>query len=63
MKKQIPIKLIKGIMKNGQLGKIMAMLCIVVAISSCGEKNTGLQLENESHIVLIGNNLGSRMLN
>ncbi len=50
-------------MKNGQLGKIMAMLCIAVAISSCGEKNRGLQLQNESHIVLIGNNLGSRMLN
>ncbi|PCJ97467.1 MAG: dehydrogenase [Flavobacteriaceae bacterium] len=50
-------------MKNGQLGKVITMLCIAVAISSCGRKNTGLQLQKESHIVLIGNNLGSRMMN
>lgn len=37
---------------------------ILAVIVSCGKKNSGgLPIQKNSHIVLIGNNLGSRMLN
>ncbi len=37
---------------------------ILLLVASCGEKDSkGLRIQKDSHIVLIGNNLASRMLN
>jgi len=39
-------------------------IVLLLLIVSCGEKDTkGLPFQKDSHIVLIGNNLASRMLN
>ncbi len=47
----------------GMSGKIFIMICLVLALSGCTEKENKLQLHKEDHIVLIGNNLASRMMN
>ncbi|MEM7379724.1 MAG: PVC-type heme-binding CxxCH protein [Bacteroidota bacterium] len=39
------------------------MLCVSITILSCSKKLDKVKLEKESRIVLIGNNLGSRMMN
>jgi len=53
----------------GKIGKTMkgiigALLLLTILFTGCSEKKEGLiQLNKEDHIVLIGNNLASRMLN
>lgn len=44
-------------------GKIYGILCLAMIIVGCTEKDHGLELNRGEHIVLIGNNLGSRMMN
>jgi glucose/arabinose dehydrogenase/mono/diheme cytochrome c family protein len=44
-------------------GKVI-LFCLALVVVSCGKKEgPTLELKKDSHIVLIGNNLGSRMLN
>ena len=52
------------IKKSFMLKRILLTLCIAAGILSCSVKTeTTLELNKASHIVLIGNNLGSRMMN
>src|SRR5680860_1536931 len=53
-----------GIVKKLVLGRVMLLLFLGLANYSCNnqEDNT-LTLDKNSHIVLVGNNLGSRMIN
>ncbi|SDD91849.1 putative membrane-bound dehydrogenase domain-containing protein [Pricia antarctica] len=53
-----------GIFKTSALGRIFPLLFLVLVNYSCDkqEDNT-LTVEKGSHIVLVGNNLGSRMMN
>lgn len=43
--------------------KFGLMLGIAMAIVGCTDKSDAIRINKESHIVLIGNNLGSRMMN
>src|SRR5690606_3300895 len=43
--------------------KFGLMLGMALAIVGCTDKTDSIPLNKESHIVLIGNNLGSRMMN
>ncbi|WP_424279294.1 PVC-type heme-binding CxxCH protein [Eudoraea sp.] len=43
--------------------RIYLMLIIALILTSCGKKDNSLVLNKGNHIVLIGNNLGSRMMN
>ncbi len=53
-----------SLIKKVANGKVLISLLLVIALYSCNHKENGLlELKNNSHIVLIGNNLGSRMLN
>jgi len=46
------------------MAKLYLSICILFVAVSCDKKDSkGLPLQKDSHIVLIGNNLGSRMLN
>ncbi len=53
-----------NIFKKVTLGKAFLILCLGLGLNSCDkqEDNT-LKIEGNSHIVLIGNNLASRMMN
>ncbi|WP_297797718.1 PVC-type heme-binding CxxCH protein [uncultured Eudoraea sp.] len=43
--------------------KINVIFLLLLILASCGKKDSTLELKKGSHIVLIGNNLGSRMMN
>lgn len=43
--------------------KLGLMLGIAMAVIGCTDKSDSIPINKESHIVLIGNNLGSRMMN
>jgi hypothetical protein len=43
--------------------KISLSLIFILLLISCGKKSNTLELKKGNHIVLIGNNLGSRMMN
>ena len=45
------------------LGKICLLILIAITVHSCAEKGNTIPLQKASSIVLIGNNLGSRMMN
>lgn len=46
-----------------QIKNLLPLLCITLILVSCGEEEATLNLQKEDHIVIIGNNLGSRMQN
>lgn len=49
---------------NQKVTKYSIVLAILLLLASCGKKDSnGLPFQKDAHIVLIGNNLGSRMLN
>ena len=50
-------------MKKWKLESLLLVLCTLLVLSSCGNNREGLALEKNSSVVLIGNNLGSRMIN
>ncbi|MCM4167224.1 hypothetical protein KCTC52924_02804 [Arenibacter antarcticus] len=49
--------------KKWILGKISLVILITIAVSSCKDRSNTIPLQKESSIVLIGNNLSSRMMN
>ena len=53
-----------GINSKGKMTKWCLAICVIAFVVSCGKKDTSvLTFQKDCHIVLIGNNLGSRMLN
>ncbi|MFS4493020.1 PVC-type heme-binding CxxCH protein [Maribacter sp. 2308TA10-17] len=51
-------------MCNSRIGKWVLSITILTMVIGCNKKDTStLSIQKDSHIVLIGNNLGSRMLN
>lgn len=53
-----------SLIKKFANGKVLISLLLALTLYSCNNKETGLlALKNDAHIVLIGNNLASRMLN
>ena len=50
-------------MKKWKFGSLLLVFCTLLVVSSCGNNREGLALQKNSNIVLIGNNLGSRMMN
>ncbi|MGI9553226.1 MAG: PVC-type heme-binding CxxCH protein, partial [Aurantibacter sp.] len=53
-----------GKKKNWSMERLFTLLLFVVLMTSCSKKEgPSLELKKNDHIVLIGNNLGSRMLN
>ncbi|MBT8182049.1 MAG: dehydrogenase, partial [Eudoraea sp.] len=46
-----------------KISKLFFCAVFVLALNSCGKKNNTLELKKGTNIVLIGNNLGSRMMN
>ncbi len=50
--------------KNTKIfGNICMLLCLALAIVSCSGPDNTIKVNKDSHIVLVGNNLGSRMMN
>lgn len=48
---------------NNRSLRIVCTLCIVVFLAGCRERQVYMPVSKGTHIVLIGNNLGSRMMN
>ncbi|NAS11544.1 PVC-type heme-binding CxxCH protein [Poritiphilus flavus] len=49
--------------KKNTVRRFCLVLCVSLVILSCSKKTERIDLKRESRIVLIGNNLGSRMMN
>ncbi len=45
------------------IGSLFLLICCVTLMPGCSGKKDTLQVKKDAHITLIGNNLGSRMLN
>jgi len=56
-------RIIMSIKNKIDISKLYLMLILAFVLVSCSKKGNTLSLEKGDHIVLIGNNLGSRMIN
>lgn len=51
------------IKKEKIIGKLCLLMCVALAMTGCSVTGDSIKVNKDSHIVLIGNNLGSRMMN
>jgi len=51
------------IIKRVKLGQLCLLMSLVLALTSCSESKETLKISKDAHIILVGNNLSSRMQN
>ncbi|MFY0651364.1 MAG: HEAT repeat domain-containing protein [Cyclobacteriaceae bacterium] len=53
----------RKLIKRSGTNLLLGFVLVTLGLSSCGDSKEYLKISKEDHIVLVGNNLGSRMMN